>query len=889
MKKRLLSIVLALALALSLIPAGSAASGTAMGTLGQGVGKDWGTVSSVRVFEVAIPVGGTVNVSIPSLTGYSGSIATRQSSAELSLIQISFVSTAVRSITGLKEGTATVTFAQSVGVARDLVTVYINIVPAGQSTAVTTHVHRYKTVVQSASCEEDGYTYHECAVCRDRTEQKAIYATGHIYDGGRVTRQPTAAQPGVRTYTCVRCQDSYTESIPATGSTAANPGAGTNPGTEEPGTGAEPGNTGTTPENPGTDPGEGHTHSWETRVVTPATCTSTGLSQEVCTVCGQTQNRKTLPRIDHTWVDQEEPATCTKTGLRWQECSVCGTKQGMQSIAKTAHDYVAAVTREPTTTQQGMQTYTCSVCGASYTEAIPVVALDPSAPHVSGSTAMSKLSKEEIVQLLKDNPNTLPVSDIYDVVPSCTAPYSPGKVKDVVLRATLNRLNALRRLAGVPAVELDQALCESAQYGAVLLAVSDFSHTPAKPADMDDAFYQTAKAATSSSNIYSGGPLPSRPDGYMDDSDGGNVDRLGHRRWQLNPTMGKIGFGTASRTGGSSGPSTEKVFDRSGAGCDYDFIGWPASGNFPSNLFGGNVAWSVTLNPAQYQTPSQSQIKVTLTRKSDGKVWSFSGSSYTAASSGAYFHVDTAGYGVSNCIIFRPDGVKTYEGVYSVRIDGLKTKAGQDVTNFEYEVEFFDVNAPSTSTETPKATFTDVSSDFWAYKDIQQAYEDGVLEGTSYDAATGVRRFDPESTLEVAQFIAILTRGFYAAEVNASTAGSSPWYARNLEVCNRHGLLDGLGQVNMGSGITRYQMARMMLNVLHDKGKPNPSQAELNSAISKIGDWSQVGSAYQEAVSVCYQLGLLRGKDSAGTFKGTDTLKRSECAAVYIRLKNCLS
>lgn len=317
--------------------------------------------------------------------------------------------------------------------------------------------------------------------------------------------------------------------------------------------------------------------------------------------------------------------------------------------------------------------------------------------RTSGGTTLPKLSQQEIAQLLKDNPNTLPVSDIYDVVPSCTAPYSPGKVKDVVLQATLNRLNALRRLAGVPAVALDRSLCENAQYGAVLLAVSNFSHYPNKPADMDEAFFQTAQGATSSSNIYSGGAMTSRPDGFMDDSDGGNIDRLGHRRWQLNPSMGKIGFGTASRTGGNSGPMTEKVFDSSGAGCDYDFIGWPASGNFPSSLFGKNVAWSVTVNPQKYQTPNQSQLKVTLTRKTDGQTWTFSGSNYTAANSGAYFNVDTDGYGVANCIIFRPDGITSYQGTYSVKIDGLKTKSGQAVTDFEYEVEFFDVNAPAAS------------------------------------------------------------------------------------------------------------------------------------------------------------------------------------------------
>lgn len=36
-------------------------------------------------------------------------------------------------------------------------------------------------------------------------------------------------------------------------------------------------------------------------------------------------------------------------------------------------------------------------------------------------------------------------------------------------------------------------------------------------------------------------------DGFMEDSDAGNIAMVGHRRWQLNPKMGKVGFGTAGR------------------------------------------------------------------------------------------------------------------------------------------------------------------------------------------------------------------------------------------------------------------------------------------------------------------------------------------------------
>ena len=95
------------------------------------------------------------------------------------------------------------------------------------------------------------------------------------------------------------------------------------------------------------------------------------------------------------------------------------------------------------------------------------------------------------------------------------------------------------------------------------------------------------------------------------------------------------------------------------------------------------------------QVPRQSDLTVTLTRESDGRPWTFRGSGYTAASSGAYFHVDTGNYGISNCIIFRPDGIGAYEGTYTVEIDGLRTRSGAAVQDFAYQVAFFDLDDPN--------------------------------------------------------------------------------------------------------------------------------------------------------------------------------------------------
>jgi len=304
----------------------------------------------------------------------------------------------------------------------------------------------------------------------------------------------------------------------------------------------------------------------------------------------------------------------------------------------------------------------------------------------SGSSGLSKLNQSEITQLLEENPLDVP-NAVFETDPSLTAPYAPGKVSDASLQTAVDRLNALRRIAGLPPATMDSALNENAQYGAVLLAVSEFSHTPSKLTDMDDGFFESGRKATESSNIFTGTShyfnLPYSVDSFMDDSDASNINRVGHRRWQLNPSMGKVGFGYALNEGMCY--IAEKAHDTSGSDVNYNFIAWPASGNFPTGtFFNKNTAWSVTLNPKEYNQPDSNSVTVKLVRNDDGKEWNLSN-----GSSAGYFNIENNGYGVSNCIIFRPSGIDSYNGTYTATIEGLVTKSGESAS-LSYQVDFFD-------------------------------------------------------------------------------------------------------------------------------------------------------------------------------------------------------
>lgn len=323
---------------------------------------------------------------------------------------------------------------------------------------------------------------------------------------------------------------------------------------------------------------------------------------------------------------------------------------------------------------------------------------------VQGTTALQHPTKEAIIA---KRATVTDATSLYTQEPSVTAPYATGKLTDDFLESGITYLNYIRFVAGLPEVSLSETFNKSAQYGAVLLAaIDELTHYPAQPADMDDAFYQAGYDATTSSNLSSRGGyydltdmLKSSLEGCMNDNNSlQNLSCVGHRRWLLNPVLSKVGFGHAESKSGRSYIAT-KVFDRSGTGCSYEFISWPASGNHPTNLFNCQNPWSVTLNPAVFFRPSLDTLKVTLTRVADGKQWIFDSTTgepnYSIyIGSTPYLTVDTQYYGIPNCIIFHPgaDAVTQYEGLFRVEISGIYY-TDNTAAKIEYEVDFFDINS----------------------------------------------------------------------------------------------------------------------------------------------------------------------------------------------------
>ncbi len=243
--------------------------------------------------------------------------------------------------------------------------------------------------------------------------------------------------------------------------------------------------------------------------------------------------------------------------------------------------------------------------------------------------------------------------------------------REAALRVLMN----FRCLCGLPYKDLKLdwtyiAHCEAASY--LLSKVGQLDHTPPNPG-LPDAEYRFGYEGTSKSNLSTSDSPIEAVRGFMDDSDPKNIDRLGHRRWCLNPAMQKTGFGSAW------GYTAMWSMDHSRTEIpDYDFVAFPPRGVVPTASFRGHYAWSVSLNPKKYQTPDANQVKVEIRPAKLSLKPPALEKAPTPLPIG-YFHVDTGGFGIPNCIIFRPAGFKVVPGsAYWVEITGLKTLRGED-------------------------------------------------------------------------------------------------------------------------------------------------------------------------------------------------------------------
>ena len=159
----------------------------------------------------------------------------------------------------------------------------------------------------------------------------------------------------------------------------------------------------------------------------------------------------------------------------------------------------------------------------------------------------------------------------------------------------LRRLKAYRYLCDVPYqnLTLDDQYNRQAQAAAAICAkLKKLDHFPPNPG-LPEADYKLAKTGAGRSNLAAGLPTLDRAvDAWMDDSRPGSIERVGHRRWCLNPAMGKTGFGLARPFAAMyTFDQSRKTFP------DFDYVCYPPRGLMPTSAFQSRYAWCFCPNP----------------------------------------------------------------------------------------------------------------------------------------------------------------------------------------------------------------------------------------------------------------------------------------------------
>ena len=186
--------------------------------------------------------------------------------------------------------------------------------------------HNDIVTVVEPTCTADGYTEHKCKDCGRVVRSDVTKALGHDYDS-KITTKASCTEDGVLTYICTRCDESYTEKIPATG------------------------------------------HKYND-VVTEASCDKGGYTLHTCANCGDSYKDNFIAPTGHKYTKTTvKQASCETDGVNVYTCDTCGDSYSEVLKAK-GHVYASEITKKANCTDDGVITYTCANCGDKYTEVI---------------------------------------------------------------------------------------------------------------------------------------------------------------------------------------------------------------------------------------------------------------------------------------------------------------------------------------------------------------------------------------------------------------------------------------------------------------------------------------------------------------------------------------
>ena len=223
--------------------------------------------------------------------------------------------------------------------------------------------------VKEATCAQEGYTGDTyCKDCGEKLSSgETIAKTDHIWDSGRITKPATDTESGIKTYTCINCNTTRTEEIPATGE---------------------------------------HLNT-ELRGAKSATCLEEGYTGDTyCKDCGTKLSSGTvIPKTGHIWDEGvvTKATTCAEKGIRTYTCSICESTK-IEEIPSTGHGIkITKFAKEATYTQEG---YTgdiyCQDCGTLLEEGKVLAKLEQPKQTVTPGEMIGDKASNGVYKVLAD-------------------------------------------------------------------------------------------------------------------------------------------------------------------------------------------------------------------------------------------------------------------------------------------------------------------------------------------------------------------------------------------------------------------------------------------------------------------------------------------------------
>ena len=306
-----------------------------------------------------------------------------------------------------------------------------------------------------------GLTAHQTAAVK-------VHNCENHWDDGKITTPPTCTKTGVKQYTCTICSETKTEEIAALGHDYSSDWTiDTAAACETVGSKSHHCTRCDSKIDVTEIPASGH--SWnDGAITTEPTCTDEGVKTFTCNACGKTRT-EAVAALGHNYSSDwtiDTAAACETVGSKSHHCTRCDSKKDITEIpASGKHTWNNGVITKPATiAEEGVKTYTCTICGVTRTETIaklpmPTVTPVPTAtptpaitsaptvtptPSVSVGTKITDKKTGNIYKVTSSRSSSQTVAFIGNKVKTSVTIPTTIKIKGATYKVTEISTNAFK-------------------------------------------------------------------------------------------------------------------------------------------------------------------------------------------------------------------------------------------------------------------------------------------------------------------------------------------------------------------------------------------------------------------------------------------------------------